>query len=82
MPEKVMNTCLICNKQEPGARASAPDVDIVCNDCLLTLTQSTQEQINKQYIEAIQKKQYGVAYAMYTFTSRKIRKEYPLKKRR
>lgn len=77
-----MKTCLICNEQEPGARASDPDVDIVCNACLLTLTQTTQEEINKQYIEAIKKKAHGVAYALYTFTSKKTRESHPLKNRR
>ena len=74
-----MKKCLLCNREEPGNTAKGPDVDYVCADCVLVLVQTTQKEIDKKYIQAIGDRAYKTALALYTFTSRKVRREYPLK---
>ena len=76
-----MKTCLICARQEPSP-GRRPAVDFICSACILKIVSTPRHEINQQYIQAIKNKAYGVAYALYTFTSRETRKKHPLKYRR
>lgn len=77
-----MKTCLICNHQEPGSNKPNLDVDYICSNCLLELTEATQEENNEKYKKSIKQGNTNKAYALYTFVSLEIRKKYPLNWRR
>lgn len=84
-----MKTCFICKHQECGpadvkaiaGRSRKPDLDVeyICSDCLLELTQITQKKLNELYKMAIRHENFRAAGGLYTFVSRSIREKYPLK---
>ena len=70
-----MTHCLIC--QRPEGRAAAP---FICSACVQALARSSSEALMSRYVKAVKAKEWGVAYALYTFVPRRVRKKYPLPK--